>query len=434
MENEHPILAYLKSEDPLADEAIEFLLDYKEEDDLVDYKLTLEPDSEKEWIEIVKDITAFSNTYGGYLVFGVKNADKTVIGLSDEHALNLSDINNIHQKINRFIEPQIERLRSKEYLKDGSKVVVMFIPPGIQVTYVIKKDASFILPSKKSKVLLHKGTFYVRRSASNHLADSRDFDSLIDRRIDQFKEVLLNRISRVVDAPKESEVFILSKDENDPENKRFVIESGPESIPVKGMSFSIAPEEDEEKVSAWVVISLGNPHAVPPVSDLWDWYGKRLSLEISDRQKLSVAQFCMWSDVPSFYWLSGLRAQDIQTMLLETINHRKSGISIKPMMVVASFLGKTFYKKALSALGANKSRLAPVMMKYPDHGPKSVHGNLKPVKGQSQADFIKELSVELDQIVKSIDIDNKRLQPSALHRMRAWELDCYLYAQEDRYA
>lgn len=434
MVNDHPISAHLNSVDPLCHEAIEFLLNYKEEDDLVDYKLTLDPDSEKEWIEIVKDITAFSNTFGGYLVFGVRNSDKSVIGLSDAHAMNLSDINNIHQKVNRFVEPQIGRLRSKEYTSNGKKVVVMYIPAGMGVTYVIGKDASYIQLSKKPKPLLHKGTFYVRRSASNHLADARDFDNLVERRIDQYKEVLLSRISRVVDAPRESEVFILSKDENDPDSKRFVIESGPDAIAVKGMSFSIAPEEDEEKIAAWVVISSGNPQIVPPVSELWEWYGNRLSLGITEKQRLAIAQFCMWSEVPMFYWLRGLRAQDIQSMVLDTINHRKPGTLLKPMMVTASFLGKSFYKRAISALGEHKSKLPAAMQKYPERGPKNTYGDLNPRAGQSRADVIATLNTELNDIVNSVDVGSNKHQPSALHRTKALKLDCYLYAQDDKYA
>ena len=122
MEKKHPIQKYIESEDPLCDEAIQFLLGYKEEDDLVDYKLTLDPSSEKEWIEIVKDVTAFANTHGGYLFFGIKDHDKSVIGLSGEHAGNLRDVNNIHQKINRFVDPKIGNLRSKEYVSDGKRL------------------------------------------------------------------------------------------------------------------------------------------------------------------------------------------------------------------------------------------------------------------------------------------------------------------------
>jgi len=434
MSDQHPILNHLLSADPLSENAIEFLLGYKEEDDLVDFKLTLDPSSEKEWIEIVKDITAFSNTYGGYLVFGVKDHDKSIIGLSDEHSINLSDINNIHQKINRFIEPHLGNLRSKEYIHDDKKVIVINIPAAKGITHIISKDAAFNQPSGKPKVLLHKGTFYVRRSASNHLADARDLDSLIERRIDQFKDVLLNRISRVVEASKDSEVYILSKDENDPDNKRFIIESSPDSIPIQGMSFSVAPEKGEEKVAAWTVISSGNAQIIPPLNELWEWYGNRLELEIPEKQRLAVAQFCMWSEVPPFFWLRGIRAQDIQNLVLDTINHRKPGTSLKVTMVVASFLGKSFYKKALIALGEYQSKLSRAMQSYPDTGPKNAHCKLSPKANQSNPEFRIELGENMEKIVQSVDSNKNKHQPSAIDRMTALEIDIYLYAQDDKYA
>ena len=74
-----PILKHLLSYDPLSDDAIQELIDYREEDSSLDYKLELDPDSEREWLEITKDVSAFANTDGGYLVFGIRNRDKVVM-------------------------------------------------------------------------------------------------------------------------------------------------------------------------------------------------------------------------------------------------------------------------------------------------------------------------------------------------------------------
>ena len=59
---------HLTSKDPLTRETAVFLAEYAEEDDRVDYKETFNPASEKDWLEITKDISAFANTFGGYLV------------------------------------------------------------------------------------------------------------------------------------------------------------------------------------------------------------------------------------------------------------------------------------------------------------------------------------------------------------------------------
>lgn len=47
---------FLSSSDPLTKEVALFLLTYAEEDNRVDYKLTVDLDSDKEWLGLTKDI------------------------------------------------------------------------------------------------------------------------------------------------------------------------------------------------------------------------------------------------------------------------------------------------------------------------------------------------------------------------------------------
>ncbi len=73
-----------------------FLVEYAEEDDRVDYKQTIDPTSEKCWLEITKDISAFANTHGGYLIFGINDSEKQIVGLSRKVANTIKDTNNLH--------------------------------------------------------------------------------------------------------------------------------------------------------------------------------------------------------------------------------------------------------------------------------------------------------------------------------------------------
>ena len=185
----------LSSKDPLNREVALHLASYNEEDDRVDYKQNLDPTSEKDWLEITKDISAFANTHGGYLVFGISDSDKKVIGLTRKVSNVLKDVNNINQKVNRYIEPHIISSRSKEFRINGSSIVVLLIPQSVGKTHLICKDGNFTYPSGEKKVVLRKGTFYIRRSASNHLGDSRDLSDVIERRIDQFRDSLMEKVA-----------------------------------------------------------------------------------------------------------------------------------------------------------------------------------------------------------------------------------------------
>jgi hypothetical protein len=146
-------------------------------------------------------------------------------------------------------------LRAKEFKIGGLSIVIIYIPQSVGVTHMISKDGVFDHPSGKQKTLLQKGTIYVRRSAGNHLGDSRDLSDVIERRIDQFRDALLEKVAKVVHSPASSDVFILSRDTGDKEAKRFIIEDSPDSIAIKGMSFTVAPEGFEEEIAAWSVLS-----------------------------------------------------------------------------------------------------------------------------------------------------------------------------------
>jgi predicted HTH transcriptional regulator len=162
---------FIESDDPLTREIVTELIAYKEEDDRLDYKQTIDITSEKQWLGITKDISAFANTLGGYLIFGIDN-DANIVGITRDTANILKDASKIQQKINRHIEPHISTIRSKEFNYESNIVVAVFIPQSKGITHLISKLAKFKLQSGEDKTVLNQGTFYIRRSAANHLGDS----------------------------------------------------------------------------------------------------------------------------------------------------------------------------------------------------------------------------------------------------------------------
>jgi predicted HTH transcriptional regulator len=134
---------HLSSADPLSRGSVSYLVSYKEEDDCIDYKQTFNADSEKAWLEIVKDVSAFANTWGGYLVFGISDSKRELVGLTRHVADVLKDANTILQKINRHLEPEIISLRSKEYRFEGKTIVTAYVPQSTGTTHMISKDGEF---------------------------------------------------------------------------------------------------------------------------------------------------------------------------------------------------------------------------------------------------------------------------------------------------
>lgn len=422
---------HLQREDPLTRETAVYLAEYAEEDDRVDYKETIDIASERDCLEITKDISAFANTYGGYLVFGINDGEKRIVGLARDVARTIKDVNNLHQKINRHLDPNITGLRANEFKIDGISIVVLYIPQSVGVTHMISKDGVFSHPSGKQKTLLQKGTFYVRRSAGNHLGDSRDLDGVIERRIDQFRDSLMEKVAKVVKSPASSDVFILSKDPGDTEAKRFIIEDSPDAIAIKGMSFTVAPEGIEEEIAAWVVLSRGSSESRPPPTVLWKWYADRADINISESHRLTIFQFCLWGGVPVFYWIREIKSARIRETLIVSVRNRPNNEGVSEMLIAAGFLGRGVYSTVLSMLGDYKNRLNPAMQKYPSSGPRSTFGTIMKGMREKESVFRKEQLEKLDSIASSVKKTGK--VPALQKRWHALKIDCFLYVQDNQY-
>ena len=422
---------YINNKDPLTKEIVTDLISYKEEDDCLDYKQTIELGSEKEWLGLTKDISAFANTYGGYLVFGIEDGSGSIVGLARDAADFIKDASKLQAKINRHLDPHIIGLRAKEFRINGQAVVAVFIPQSIGTTHIISKLGKFKHTSGQDKVVLQQGTFYVRRSAGNHLGDSRDLSDVIERRIDQFRSALIDKVARVVNSPASSDVFILSKDPNDKAGERFIIEDSPESIPVKGMSFTVPPDGPEEEIAAWTVIYRGDSGLRPPSKEVWKWYKQRTKLQIKKNYKLTLFKFSLWDNVPAFYWIQGLKAREIKEVVLEAIRGRPTGVDSKQMLIVSAFLGKAFYKMAIKALGDYVDKIPDRMKTYPNQGPKLEFGTPFKLAKQTQAQLKAEKLKALNEIAEKAAGQTKELAVTSMWKSQ--ELDCYLYAQNDQY-
>lgn len=411
---------------PLTRAVAAILIEHAEEDDCVDYKQTLNLDSEKEWLELVKDISAFANTFGGYLVFGVDDASRQVVGVTHQVAVALKDADQIQQKINRHLEPPVLNLRSKAFRFDDKRVVVLCVAQSRGRTHVVSKDGHFAYPSGDKRQVLSKGTLYVRRVAGNHLADSRDLDDLLERRIDQFRDALLDKVAQVVQAPVESQVFVLAQD--DVHAQRFIIENSPDAIPVKGLSFTVSPDGPEQEVAAWSAMCPDRPDSPPPPATLWEWYSVRSGLNLSENHRLAVFRFSLWSDAPAFYWIRGVNREAILESLLLVARYPRDPMAASAAVRVSKFLGQGAHTRVLAALGKYAARLNDESRLFFVPQMDNVLSGL--FRRDKDGDLNRAL-LKLNAIAD--EAASKHAAPGVQMRWEACELDQFLYAQMDRY-
>lgn len=322
-------------------------------------------------------------------------------------------------------------MRAKEFKLDGLFIVVLYIPQSVGLTHLIGKDGVFTHQSGKPKTLLRKGTFYVRRSAGNHLGDSRDLSDVIERRIDQFRDALLEKVAKVIKSPASSDIFILSKDPGDDEAKRFIIEDSPDSIAIKGMSFTVSPEGLEEEIAAWSVLSRGNSESIPSPVVLWRWYANRNDINVSEKHRLAIFQFSLWTETPAFYWINQIKSGRIRKALLEAVRNRPNNTGVSEMLIVAAFLGRGVYTSVLSLLGDYRERVAPAMQQFPRPGPRATFGTIQKSKLDKASAFKREQLQKLNSIAASVKKTGK--VPALQKRWDATKIDCFIYAQDDQY-
>jgi hypothetical protein len=419
------ILELLRSPEPLSDEAIATVMVAREENTHVDFKLDLE-NTDREWLEVTKDVMAFANTEGGYLVFGVKNGTYEEVGLSDQSAKLISDTNNLMQKFNRCIEPHFTGLRAKAIQRNGKKFVIVMIPASLDATHMVCKEGAFKHQSVATKVVLHVGTFHVRRSGANHMADSRDLDAVLERRMARYREKLLQGISRVVAAPADREVLVVKReaaDTGEEADAKYIIEDAPAGL--KGRYFTPTPETVEQEIAMYVGINKVNPTELPTARMMWKWYEARDRVRLSVDQKIHVVAFSLRRGAPAFFWMQGRSGEELRETLGTILKVEKDPEAIANTLVVSMSLGKRFHKSQVAKLGA-KAKLYGKDAVYPaSDEPRSYWTDLLPRRRDRQ-----ELLDQLDAIAKSAKTEWDGL-PSKADRLAARNIDAFLYGQDE---
>lgn len=130
------------------------------ESTMIEYKENLEERRPKSWL---KTVSAFANTKGGTILFGIRNSDKELIGIE-----NASEISS---KISEFINAKIQpapryevnpiRENDKQFIElkvaDGPSVPYYYVSDGNKIAYVRTGDESVEAAPHVLNALILKG-------------------------------------------------------------------------------------------------------------------------------------------------------------------------------------------------------------------------------------------------------------------------------------
>lgn len=145
-----------------------FPLDHYIEASHVDYKERLEEKKPRSWL---KSVSAFANTEGGHLIFGVKNEPREVVGLENPQAV----VSRLTELIKVRIDPT-PRYRVREVEIEGKPCVDLEVQDGPAYPYYYAFDGSH--------------TAYVRHGDQSEEATSRELNELILQGMNQTFDAL----------------------------------------------------------------------------------------------------------------------------------------------------------------------------------------------------------------------------------------------------
>ena len=194
---------------------IDKALKAKRESKYVEFKSEFDLSSSQHWCEVIKDIIAIGNSGGGIIVFGVDNSGNPTKYNPDE--LLKADPANITNKIAKYTGRQFSEFELSESKKNGKKVALLLIDSS-PIPLVFKKPGTYDVGGGKQKTAFKEGSVYFRHGAKSAPGNTDDLRHSFQRQLESVKKSWLSGIKKVVQAPRDSEIMVLTKDVRETRN------------------------------------------------------------------------------------------------------------------------------------------------------------------------------------------------------------------------
>jgi hypothetical protein len=200
---------------------LETAIDVKTESSTVDYKSAFDTNSAADWLEVVKDIIAMSNSGGGLIIFGI--ADDGNLSAFDCSVLNALDPATVTDKIYRYTGKQFDAFRFLTSARPQRPLFAIVVR-STDVPIVFSKPGTYDVGAGRQKTAFSAGTVYFRHGAKSEPGNSDDLRIFLEGRIEQMRKAWFEGIVKVVEAPPGSEVQVTSPQqaENQSANIRLV--------------------------------------------------------------------------------------------------------------------------------------------------------------------------------------------------------------------
>lgn len=200
------------------------------ESEIVDFKRSFNPASSEEWLEIIKDIVAMSNSGGGVILIGVNDN-----GLSSDFDIDCvlsTDPATITDKIYKYTRYQFHDFQIKGVLKEEKRICALIVG-GVSVPLIFTEVGTYSIEGGKQKTAFSKGSVYFRHGAKSEPGTSEDLRRFLELQVEKIKKSWLDGIAKIVEAPAGSKIAVLP-----PEIK---YSSSPQALPIRIVDDPSAP-------------------------------------------------------------------------------------------------------------------------------------------------------------------------------------------------
>jgi hypothetical protein len=172
----------------------------------LDFKASFNIASSRDWLELIKDIAAFANSGGGYILVGV-NDDGSPAG-SDVAQLLAVDPADLGNRLHKYLGQHFAGVELIACEKGGVPICAIRVSRA-RIPLVFSRVGEIELPDGKKKTIFALGTTYFRHGAKSEPGISEDLRQFLEREIELTRKSWMDGIVKLVEAPAGSRVAIL---------------------------------------------------------------------------------------------------------------------------------------------------------------------------------------------------------------------------------
>lgn len=171
-----------------------------------DFKQSFDPTSDPEWIELLKDILALSNSGGGLILFEVLD-NGFPVGC-DADALLAVDPAIVTDKAFKYSGVHLDTFRLVRCKKDTVDLCAL-LAGSAEYPIAFQRVGTYSVGDGKQKTAFSQGTVYFRHGAKSEPAVTEDFRIFFERKTERLREGWLRNMKAVLDSPPESVFAVL---------------------------------------------------------------------------------------------------------------------------------------------------------------------------------------------------------------------------------